>query len=279
MCAKDHDPDMQKLISEDPIKDEQDRDVCRAHKPGLFVDASRIWLEGDGSLSQGAQTYIKYYGKKWEDANSQHQKASAYHLRQKYKQEMDRYHALANDIRIKEKKEFISGRTLDVPVFDQLAIPNDNGSNLCWATCMSMYFAYLVGDDVNRAETIAMVIAESRDPEAYNKGNYWHGLDALKLMSGFYRITQTQDQSDGTLTFPELSVQIDQGKPFGAIYMRHDEKGKPKDGHMVLGIGYASAVGHEGLIISNDPAGGIQRIQTYREFYIYGNTTWQAFVK
>ena len=61
---------------------------------------------------------------------------------------------------------------------------------------------------------------------------------------------------------------IDEGDPFGVLYGGNDVNGDWY-GHWIVGIGYASAPGHETLVVSNDPAGGVQRIQSYTEFQIY----------
>ena len=55
---------------------------------------------------------------------------------------------------------------------------------------------------------------------------------------------------------------IDSGRPFGVLY-------NGLTGHWILGIGYASAPGHAFLVVSNDPAGGVQRVQTYDNFITY----------
>ena len=53
--------------------------------------------------------------------------------------------------------------------------------------------------------------------------------------------------------------------PFGVSY--RDETNQ--FGHVILGIGYANAPGHNPLVVSNDPWGGIQRIQTFNDFHEY----------
>ena len=73
---------------------------------------------------------------------------------------------------------------------------------------------------------------------------------------------QSQEQSGGNLSMTEIQLTIDAGNPFGALYLNLNS------GHWILGIGYAIAPNHEPLVISNDPWGGIQRIQTYNDFQV-----------
>jgi len=186
--------------------------------------------------------------------------------------EMDMWHAKAEDARLKDAQGLISGSILDVPIFDQLDTPvGVDGSVLCWATCISMYIAYELGDQIDRKLAVAMVVYDSTDPEVYAQGGHWISTNKLPKLSEMYGLKMEQNERKKvTLSEQQIWAQINnRSKPFVIAYTRFDEKGDPAMSHVVMGVGYASAVGHEGLVITNDPAGGIQRIQTYSDLYRY----------
>lgn len=71
----------------------------------------------------------------------------------------------------------------------------------------------------------------------------------------------------------DIQTTINAGKPFGVLYSDMNS------GHWIVAIGYAVAKNHNPIIISNDPAHGVQRQQTLNEFQKYeeGRTwTWTA---
>lgn len=52
-------------------------------------------------------------------------------------------------------------------------------------------------------------------------------------------------------------------------------------GHWIVGVGYATAQGHDFLVVSNDTAGGIQRIQAYDDFkgdYVGDANPWRPWI-
>lgn len=94
-----------------------------------------------------------------------------------------------------------------------------------------------------------------------------------------------QSQRRGILTEKQIQETIDDGKPFGVLYgsFYKDSNGTFQwSGHWGVGTGYASAPGHDSLVVSNDPAGGVQRIQTYDDFkksYVGDPNLWRPWVK
>lgn len=66
----------------------------------------------------------------------------------------------------------------------------------------------------------------------------------------------------------DIQTTVDGGSPFGVLYEIQDVAGNWY-GHWILSVGYATAGGHDPLVVSNDPAGGVQRIQTFNEFQTY----------
>lgn len=89
-----------RFITEDPAQDGLNWYSYCAGNPITFKDKYGLWLDGDENLSQGAQTYTKYYGEQWEIANQKYLAATTGVERNKAQAEMDNYHALAEDIRV-----------------------------------------------------------------------------------------------------------------------------------------------------------------------------------
>lgn len=94
-----------------------------------------------------------------------------------------------------------------------------------------------------------------------------------------------QEQFIGQLTEKEIKNTIDNGNPFGVLYGENYFNASIGEnewsGHWVVGVGYATAQGHDFLVVSNDPAGGIQRIQTYDDFkgnYVGDTNPWRPWV-
>ena len=255
-----------RFITEDPVKDGLNWYSYCGGNPIAFVDSWGLWEEGDEKLSQGAQTYTKYYGEQWQMANKNYLLATTDAERIEAQKEKEYWHALAEDIRQQDAKGKVQGVTLDAPIYNQMdTYPNDYRNNLCWATCQAMVVSFYLGDTIDRTQSIASytrAFIECFDgtPVLYNEACYWVSSDQLYL-----ELSQSQSQTLGILTVEEIKNTIDNQNPFGVLY--RDEY----SGHWVLGIGYAIAEGHDPLVISNDPWGGIQNIQTYDDFKTYND--------
>ena len=74
----------------------------------------------------------------------------------------------------------------------------------------------------------------------------------------------------------EIKMTILVDSPFAVLYGNYDSN-NIWSGHWVLGIGYAIAPGHNPLVVSNDPWGGVQRIQTYDDFQTYDDGKYWAW--
>ena len=83
----------------------------------------------------------------------------------------------------------------------------------------------------------------------------------------YYGLSESQEQNLQILTEQGIKNVINSGKPFGVLYGAYNQYGD-WSGHWVVGIGYASAPGHDLIVVSNDPWGGIQRIQSYNDFMV-----------
>ena len=103
----------------------------------------------------------------------------------------------------------------------------------------------------------------SGTPISYNEANYW--ISSHKLN---YNLSESQVQISRRLSPNEVKSSINNRNPFGALYRGRDSNGN-WSGHWLVGVGYANAQGHEMLVVSNDPNGGVQRTQTYTEFELY----------
>ena len=241
------------------------------------------------TLSVGAQTYTKYYGQKWEEEKAKYDSyvaAGDMEGAKAAQASMDNWHSKANDIRRQDVVGNVQGVTLNVPIYNQLnTFPNDIRNELCWATCQAMIISYFLGDTIDRTQSIAsytrsFVVSFWGDPISYNEACYWISSDKLYL-----GVDQTQVQSAGILSISEIQATIDSGNPFAALYGNYYTDGNGDmswSGHWVLGIGYATAPGHESLVISNDPWGGVQRIQTYNDFkdyYAGDEIPWRPWVE
>jgi len=177
---------------------------------------------------------------------------------------IDIWTAKISDIERLAHEGNVTGVTLKIPTYNQLDIPNNNGTSLCWATCASMWISYLQGDNASRTKQIATAVAGSQKPADYNVCRRWTSLDSIPGLSHQLGITQRQEEIRSTLTMSEIKQTFQNRSPFVALYGAYE--GSVWYGHYVIAIGYASAPGHEPLIISVDPMGGIMRIQTENEF-------------
>ena len=218
--------------------------------------------ETDPDCSPQAQAYIQYYQDMWWEAYDRAQRASSVAMYDAACRDMDYAHNQANDIRRLEKLGLIQGKILDVPIYSQNNISDGNGSDLCWATCAAMWISYLRGSTVDWTYGIAISVADSIDPLDYNISREWQSTNSIPVLSESLGITAKQKETMGVLTMKEIQNTIDRGSPFGVLY-RDDIL---NSGHWVLGIGYASAPEHNQLVISNNPLGGMQSIQTYNDF-------------
>ncbi len=131
-----------------------------------------------------------------------------------------------------------------------------------------MFTAFYLGDNTDRTQNIAaytraFIYPLEGAPILYNQIAPWVSSDKL-----FFGLTQKQEQLSGVITMSEIQFTIESNEPFGALYGAYDNTGN-WSGHWVVGTGYATAPGHNPLVVSNDPAGGVQRIQTYDEFISY----------
>ena len=272
--ARYYDPSVGRFISEDPIRDGMNWYAYCGNSPVNFYDCNGMWMEGDEKLSQGAQIYTQHYGEKWEEANQRYQEAIAtgdISGAETARLEMHEWNAKANDIRYLDSQGLVSGTTLPVPMYNQYNISGGNGTNLCWAACVAMWISYLLGDTVDRTLDVGIAVANDMVSQGverlnadgslnYNVPRAWQSTDYVAGLLGLSGVTASQTQTYGNLSMADIQATIDGGSPFGVLYR------SATSGHWVLGVGYATAPGHDPLVVSNDPAGGIQQIQTYNEF-------------
>ena len=177
----------------------------------------------------------------------------------------------------------------------QYNVPGGNGTNLCWVACDAMWISYLLGDTTDRTLNIAIAAANDMVMQGletlnadgslnYNVARPWQSADYVAGLLGISEINEAQNQSAGALSMANIQTEIDAGNPFSVLYgsFYMDEGVRRWSGHWVLGIGYASAPGHEPLVVSNDPAGGEQRIQTYDDFrgnYVGDPAPWRPWAE
>lgn len=152
----------------------------------------------------------------------------------------------------------VTGGGLRVPIYNQLLTePTDNTNNLCWATSTAMVASFILGDTTDRTLVIAQAITGQTNVTGYNQPWCWVSTndDVLGL-----DITVGQIQSSGRLNMAEIIETINQGNPFGVLY------NDGVSGHWIVGIGFINVQGGGQFVISNDPWGGVQRIQNYNDF-------------
>ena len=165
----------------------------------------------------------------------------------------------------------VTAGALRVPIYNQMDTPpKDTTNNLCWATSAAMVASLYLGDTTDRTLAIAMAITGATTVTGYNQPWSWVSTDDPALGLG---ITAGQTQTSGTLSMSEIQTTIDGGIPFGVLYR------DAHSGHWVVGTGYINIQGGGQYVISNNPWGGIQSIQTYNDFKTLpdGRTwTWTA---
>lgn len=113
----------------------------------------------------------------------------------------------------------------------------------------------------------------------YNVPREWFSTDYIAGLLGLSGVTASQTQGTGTLSMDEIKGTINANSPFAVLYGNNDSN-NVWYGHWILGIGYATALGHMPLVVSNDPAGGVQRIQTYDDFvgpYVGDASPWRPW--
>ncbi len=262
-----------RFITEDPIKDGTNWYSYCGNNPICYKDSLGLWEDGDENLSPGAQTYIKYYTEKWKEANQAYQNAQTQGEKDKAQKAMDFYHAAACDIRDLDSQGRVEGKTLDVPIYNQL--DTEGGDKLCWSTCMAMWISYYEGVEQDLTKDIAIAVAGSEAVSEYSKPGKWISTDSIPVISEKYEITSSQCKTTPEMEFDDIYSTINNECIFGINYT------KPTvNGHYVLGVGYATASGHEPLIVTNDPYGGIQRTQSYNEVLTYeGDRTWTISIQ
>ena len=74
----------------------------------------------------------------------------------------------------------------------------------------------------------------------------------------------------------EIKMTILVDSPFAVLYGNYDSN-NIWSGHWVLGTGYAIAPGHNPLVVSNDPWGGVQEIESYDDFQTYDDGKYWAW--
>lgn len=276
-----YDPTIGRFINEDPIQDGLNWYVYCGNNPVMFTDPLGLWLPGDENLSYNAQTYTKYYGEQWEIANKKYINATTESERLAAQNEKDYWHALANDIRALDAEGRIGGKVLDVPVYNQYdTAPSDNTNQLCWATSTAMMSSFYLEDTTDRTLYVATTIAQSNIVSVYNEPREWQSTSSIGL-----NIANNQTQVSYPLTETQIQRTIDLDNPFGVLYGNYyiDYQGIERwSGHWIVGIGYVTAPSHISLYISNDPAGGIQRVQTYDVFkgnYVGDPTPWRPWAE
>ena len=277
-----YDSSVGRFITEDPVRDGVNWYTYTGNAPTMNTDPWGLWESGDEYRSEGAQIYLHDYTEQWIAADQAYKNATTSAQRTAAQRMKDRAHEQAEDIRRLDAEGKVQGRKLDVPVYNQLDVPVYDfsdvvGTNLCWAACASMWISYLMEDTTDRTLMIAQSVENysMSGDKIYNEARAWISLDQIKLPLSEPQISSQQDQWMGGLTISGIQQLIDNGSPFAALYgYGYDTNGDGvydtlSDGHWILGIGYASAPGHDSLVISNDPWRGVQRIQTYNDFLYY----------
>ena len=278
--ARYYDPTLGRFISEDPARDEINWYLYCNGNPVNASDPSRFLYEYD--LSQGADTYMRYYSDLIDKAANDFQKCAAANDKAGMKKASDAMSANINkrqDIMAQNAKGTVNGKNLNVNTYNQYEIaPCDWTNNLCWATCGAMSISYQFGDDINRTLDIAIAVeADKMDNRGdYNLPRRWESTDYLSYILGLEPCRQ-QIQNRWKYKMQDVAYWVSMDIPFGVLYGNTDTEGN-WSGHWVLGVGYASATGHEPLVVTNDPNMGVRRIQTYNEFvgnYVGDDVPWR----
>ena len=174
---------------------------------------------------------------------------------------------LLRNIEELDAQGLVTGTVLNVPVFNQYDIDTGGQPNmLCWATSIAMIAAFHSEEDIGN-QTLAIAIAIRG--EDFNRATSPISTNDPRL--AFLGVTQEQTIEPRQLTMTEIQTVIGSGQPFRASF-----RGEEGDvGHVVVGIGYAHAPGHGMFVVSNEPSGGRQVVQTFDNFQtLPGNRGW-----
>ncbi|HEY9059878.1 MAG TPA: papain-like cysteine protease family protein [Pseudobacteroides sp.] len=162
----------------------------------------------------------------------------------------------ANGVTGNYKISVTSGRTLNVPKYNQLPY-----TNLCWANSAAMIISYYKNDTQNRALDIAKNSKNSNLPYVFNDGSSPQPIvDAVRNYVGpSYSLNQLTSVSDADkFTFEMVKACIDKSNPL-VYYL----KWKLVWGsHFHVIVGYKSQNGTD-YIIYNDPLDGKQHMMTF----------------
>jgi len=228
-------------------------------------------------LYEGAQIYEDYYKEKIMTLQTEISTFSNMSDKERNdkEKEIQNLKQKMDDIYRLNGLELVSGKKLNVPVFNQLNTNTENHNSLCWATCASMVVSYYMDNPENgidRTYDIAITTAQGSTSECeYNTPRWWPNVGP----KGLNLIDFNQTEFADALSPSTIKSTIDHDSPFGVLFRAIEGD----SGHYVLGIGYATAQGHPFLVISNDPWMGIQRIQAYEEFKTYEDKVWLWTVK
>ena len=258
-----YDPSIGCFTTIDPAMDGDNWYAYCANNPVNGIDPLGLWMNGDEKLSVGAQSYTKYYGDMWSEANSNYMNYSESNpeMASQALNRMNELHDLAENIRNLDINGDVSGTILGVPLYCQKnTYPNGDNNQLCWATSQAMIASYYLNDNIDRTQSIASYTRANIEyfwgyPISYNEPFKWVSSDRLNI-----GIDKRQVQEPGMISFMNIEKTIDSGDPFGVLYRNSSS------GHWKVGIGYASAKGHSPLVVSNDPWNGTQNIQSYDDF-------------
>lgn len=210
--------------------------------------------------SQFANFYISYYeGKILENPDLK-----------------DEYNTKIENIKKLDSENKITGKILDVPVYNQYDVDTgESENNLCWATCSAMELSYyrakakggVSSDQTNETLAIAQKVGKSEKIKDINVSRRWYSISNYDKS-----IENGQAETMKTLKYDAIKDNINNGNPLGILYQDNAGASRTlKDGHWTVVVGYVEAFGMDSLIVSNDPAGGIQSLQNYKEFCTYNN--------
>ena len=246
-----YDPETGRFTQEDPVMDGLNWYAYCGNNPVNFVDPMGLWLEGDENLSKAAQLYTTYYGNKWEEAQTKYNRAKAENNEEGMKtaqEEMDNYHALADDIRDKDKNGEVYGEVYDVKCIPQ------GMESICYACCCMELLSWY--DGKTRSIHDAISYAQSSNTESYEKGLGGvvpsHGIGAEGKPDGY--ITSQIVQIGTPLTIELKAIRENMGN------------------HVALITGAAYAKGHPAiykLVDSNFIKSSDYKIGTYKEIENY----------
>lgn len=232
----------------------------------VLVEPSVKFIKSpDKELSDGALIYIlKYYDPQYrEQANAEILKVRKPEDENYVAaiKELENIRKNVEDIKKLDSEGKVSGKLLDVPVYNQLDVEvKEDENNLCWATCAAMWIMYLFKDpysadyDIGRyyeyerkgiwqmIEDIAVNVAKKKVEYGYEKknadGTYnfnlsrpWQSTDKV----GIAGITASQVQSDGEAMLGDIILYdtgietvIKAGSPFAVLYGSYEKDAQGK---------------------------------------------------